>query len=329
MIQDEEKDQQDSAIPASETPGSGAHSDFDPTDPKWRVSARFGPDKMDRWTYPISEDPWTLAHDALRGEVRDFGRALQNIAGVGKDADKAVDTNIDVNNDGSGSAPMLVTERQIVAMQSWWKGHLLHLSSHHHNEDLLVERFVRNRFHYPDFMTTDHDDLKEHTDRLDEIISKDASTILNAKKEDRHAKDESRPIENLNSNTTLMTPPVASAFFGTLLEAWQQYEATLLLHLQTEEDCAIPLLRAYFGPTRVQIFLTNRLAQAGPAVETGSIVHYVGKEKLGRNMIVHQKVPPILAKLSWALILGPRHRKYEQTMLSYLADMNNLEKDKQ
>ena len=80
----------------------------------WQLSQSHPPDKTHLWTYGIDMDGWTLAHDALRGEINDFEHAL--------------DTIMEHQHEG-------ISHRQARAMRNWWKGHLTHVQSHHTNED--------------------------------------------------------------------------------------------------------------------------------------------------------------------------------------------------
>jgi hypothetical protein len=95
-------------------------------------------------------DGWTLAHDALRGEVYDFSEAL------------------DVINSRQASSP--ISHAQARAMNKWWQGHLKHMQSHHTNEDRIVKAFVKRRFEYPDFMEEDHEQVEHHFDAISKLM---------------------------------------------------------------------------------------------------------------------------------------------------------------
>lgn len=90
-------------------------------------------------------DGWTLAHDALRGEIRDFQHALD-------------------------AASQPISRRQARAMSKWWRGHLKHVHSHHTNEDRIVKAFVQRRFAYPEFMDEDHEEIEHHFDAISKYM---------------------------------------------------------------------------------------------------------------------------------------------------------------
>lgn len=224
------------------------------------------PDKTSLWTYGIDMDGWTLAHDALRGEVHDFSQVLEALL--------------------AQSDP--ISNRQVCAMNRWWRGHLIHMRSHHENEDHVVKAFVRRRFGYPHFMEVDHALIECHLNSI------------------------SRLIKMLSGRTRTSTDRLQ--ILARLKAALRRYQDDLLPHLKGEEDVVIRLTRAFFTPNEVQR-LTNRLAVIGPRLETGAIVHYVGKDKLKQAMRL-QKAP--LQRVAWALILCPRYRYYQKHMLASL-----------
>lgn len=112
----------------------------------WQLSQSYPPDKTHLWTYGIDMDGWTLAHDALRGEIKDFQHALDTI----------------MEQD--------ISRRQVRAMRKWWKGHLTHVQSHHTNEDNIVKAFVKRRFSYPEFMQDDHEEIEHHFRVISDVI---------------------------------------------------------------------------------------------------------------------------------------------------------------
>ena len=232
---------------------------------EWQISPCFPPDKSGTWTFGIDVDGWKLAHDALRGEIRDFQHALNVLE--------------------QDQVPP--TRQQSRALRRWWNGHVRHTQSHHKNEDRIVKSFVEQRFVYPAFMEDDHVKIDHHLETISELTRRLSST--------RAAKDRTKVLKRLR-------------------EAFEEYVNDFLPHLQAEEDLGIPLTRAYFSPQEVR-GLTNRLASRGPGVETGAIVHYVGREKLNHAMQL-QNVPN--PRVLWVLILNPRHRYYQRHMLRSL-----------
>lgn len=93
-------------------------------------------------------DGWTLAHDALRGEVYDFIDALEAM--------------------NYRQTP--ISRRQARAIRKWWRGHLKHMQSHHTNEDRIVKAFVQSRFIYPDFMEEDHEQVEHYFDVISNLV---------------------------------------------------------------------------------------------------------------------------------------------------------------
>jgi hypothetical protein len=233
---------------------------------EWQLHSSHPPNKSGMWTYGIDLDAWMLAHDALRGEVHDFEWALETLLAQRKP----------------------LSRRQTRAMRRWWHGHLIHMRSHHRNEDKIVKAFIQQRFAYPDFMEMDHVQIERHLNIISGLIRWLASARSN---------DERKEI------------------IDRLQKVFQRYvHQNLLAHLEAEEEIGIPLTRAFFTPKEVQR-MTNRLARNGPRVETGAIVHYVGVTKLNRAMQL-QKAP--LRRLMWIFILNPRHRYYRRHMLASL-----------
>jgi hypothetical protein len=191
--------------------------------------------------------------------------------------------------DGLTNSTMHVSAAQITALQKWWILHLKHVQSHHRNEDKIVKKFVSQRFVYPDFMEKDHPRIDVHLEEIGDIVD------LLLRTTDAHER---------------------GSLLAQLTLAWTAYATHLLPHLQAEEDVCIPLMRAYFTMPQVHR-LANRLAQTGPRVETGAIVHYVGKERVLAVMEA-QKLPGPLRKVAWLLILGPRYRYYQRQMVQML-----------
>ena len=247
---------------------------FNVSDPRWQVSEKYPPDKSHLWSYPVAIDGWTLAHDALRGEVRDFDTVLQTLQ--------------------DEQQQMMMGSQQATAMQAWWRGHYVHLLNHHKNEDDILKAFVQQRFHYPSFMEIQHDNILTLLDELNELVG---NVLVHA------STDQGR----------------ASIVLDQIYPKWTSYREELLPHLKAEEDNVIPLVRAYFTPREVQK-LVRQLLRRGPAVETGSIVHYVGRDKM-KDSMQRQRVPRPLASIVWFLILNPRTRQYNKTMLRYLETM--------
>jgi len=117
---------------------------FDPINPTYQVSSKYAPDKLSTWNYGIELDGWMMAHDALRGEVNDFDKALETLLTT---------TNLNTS--------------QARAVQQWWSLHRTHMESHHRNEDKIVKKFACRRFKYPEFMEKDHLKIEAHLRAID------------------------------------------------------------------------------------------------------------------------------------------------------------------
>lgn len=190
-----------------------------------------------------------------------------------------------------------ISTAQITALHSCWILHRKHVQSHHQNEDQIVRRFVSRRFVYPDFMEKDHPRIDVHLEEIGSIVNQLQLTSTDDNVDDGQQKERGLLLRQL-----------------TL--AWTAYQTHLLPHLQAEEDVCIPLMRAYFTMSQVHR-LAGRLAQSGPRVETGAIVHYVGKENIWAVMEA-QQLPKLLRHVAWWLVFGPRYRYYQRHMVQML-----------
>jgi hypothetical protein len=192
-----------------------------------------------------------------------------------------------------------ISHSQTMAIQKWWNLHLKHMQSHHRNEDKIVKRFVSRRFIYPEFMENDHILINAHLVAINNVITELVNTTTNI------------IAGNENWDSEVRLPTVMK-----LQLAWKAYMDDLLPHLKAEEDICIPLMRAYFTMSQVHR-LSRRLAQSGPRVETGAIIHYSGRERVLAVMEA-QNIPVALQMIAWALILGPRHGYYQREMIHHL-----------
>lgn len=191
-----------------------------------------------------------------------------------------------------------ISHSQTVAIQKWWSLHVKHMQSHHKNEDKIVKHFVSQRFIYPEFMEHDHALINDHLEAINNVITELVNTTTD--------------IINVNQTDAEGRLPKIMK----LQLAWKAYMTDLLPHLKAEEDICIPLMRAYFTMSQVH-HLSHRLAQSGPKVETGAIVHYAGREKVLATMEA-QRVPVALQTIAWVLILRPRHEYYQREMIHLL-----------
>lgn len=122
------------------TPSTAAHETVDTTDSRYQVTANFPGDKSNSWHYPIEDDGWIHAHNALRGEVQDMKEALQAFPKTFPDG-----------------APKWA----VSAIQQVWKNHHDNIHGHHTNEDAIMTPFLKTRIVLPDKLEDDHHDIDE------------------------------------------------------------------------------------------------------------------------------------------------------------------------
>ena len=101
---------------------------FDATDSKYQLKDEFKPDKEKLWPYPIEEDGWVHAHNALRYEIRELIEAV----------------------DATNRRSPRLQQWEIDCIAKAWKGHEEHIHSHHSNEDDILAPYLSTRFHYPE-----------------------------------------------------------------------------------------------------------------------------------------------------------------------------------
>jgi hypothetical protein len=212
-------------------------STFNFLDPAYQIHEKYPPNKNNTWTYGIEHDGWWIAHQALRGELDDFQAILSSLHGP-------------------------ICTKQRAAMQKWWRGHLKHMHSHHHNEDNIAKTFASQRFRWPDFIEPDHDDILQRMDSINALV-----------------------VKIVNSNR----PEEIATHLSELKIAWTDYHCSVAEHLDREEEICISLMRAYFNQNQVQR-MQQRLAMRGPRVETGAIVYYLGEQHIKLSMRM-QKSP--------------------------------------
>ena len=102
---------------------------FDVTDRSFQLTEEFKPDKGNLWPYPMEEDGWVHAHNALRYEVRNLIEAME------------------ATNQRNGNQWQ---KWEIDCIAKAWKAHEEHIHSHHSNEDKIMGPYLSTRFHYPD-----------------------------------------------------------------------------------------------------------------------------------------------------------------------------------
>jgi hypothetical protein len=267
-------------------------SPFDPNEPVHQIHDKYPPNMTSTWTYGVKHDGWWIAHEALRGEVNDFQMALESL--------------VSSPLTSTATSATAFTDRSVVviAMQTWWRGHLKHMHSHHRNEDRIIKRFATQRFRWPDFIETDHEDILQRLDAIDTLVHRIVEIGTS--------------VMSSSLNNGSISPP-SDNFVMCMVELkslWTDYNQVILQHLDQEEEVCIALMRAYFHPKHVQR-MQHRLGMMGPAIEMGAIVHYVGEVGMKESMKA-QKTPRMMEVIGWNLILKPRHRHYMKAMVKQL-----------
>jgi len=118
-------------------------------DTAWAVDhAAHPPSKESSWSFPMSDDGWIHAHNALRGELSDL-----------IDAIKAMDQ----RNDHA-------SELAIKSIQASWKEHVTHMHAHHGNEDDVLMPYLQTRIKLPEKLTSDHKTIVDLMNQVGEIL---------------------------------------------------------------------------------------------------------------------------------------------------------------
>lgn len=118
-------------------------------DATWAVDKEsYPPSKESTWKHPASEDGWMHAHNALRGELKDFVDAIQ------------------VYKQRSGDA----NEWAITAIQKIWKEHMIHMHAHHGSEDDIMTPFMMTRINLPEKLTDDHKEIVDLMNNVTKAI---------------------------------------------------------------------------------------------------------------------------------------------------------------
>ena len=207
---------------------------IDVHDAAYQADPAFKPDKLEMWAkIPVEQDGWVLAHNALRHELSEFQKAC----------------------DAVGSSTPLVGW-QVSSIQSYIKGHVVHVHEHHQNEDAVFNPFLRTRIKYPEKLEADHVQLVETMKRVE------AETARLAE----------------------------GATLGALATLWAEYASLMLPHLHEEEVVGLPLARAFFTPAEVAK-VTESFVKDGDPVAMGSFVHVNGSKKANMTFMRTYGIP--------------------------------------
>lgn len=122
---------------------------MNPYDTKWKKSAEYPPDKDSQWEGRQWErDEWKMAHNALRGEMKDLHAVI--MAGVERGSLKAHEVN---------------------ALQDAWVQHKEHLLSNHQNKAEIVMGALSERINVGEKMVNEHKKVSKKMDELDQAFA--------------------------------------------------------------------------------------------------------------------------------------------------------------
>jgi len=228
------------------------------SDPKWQVSDEHKPDKESAWQHPLQNDGWMLAHNMIRSEIDDFIEALQS-----------------VSNKYLNSTPLWAIE----SIQKFWHHHESLVHEHHHNEDNIMNPFMKSRINLPEKLEADHIDIIESMNDISKIVK------------------ELKEGDSLDG----------------LLSSASAYKTLLFPHLSEEEEIALPLLRSYFTPKEVQKPLNEILKTLGKG-ESGSFVYSQGEESF-RSVFMKQEGIPFFV---WHLKFKGDYNYFKNTIQCHI-----------
>jgi len=133
---------------ASSQPIDDSLKNFSPTDPKYKVSDEFLPDKECLWPYAADQCGWVMVHNALRGEIIQFQETLAAIK----------------------ARRGTLKAWEVECIQDVFIAHLYNMEEHHSTEDNILSPEFMKRFHYPDKLTDDHEAIFAQLDKASDIV---------------------------------------------------------------------------------------------------------------------------------------------------------------
>ena len=121
-------------------------------------------------------------------------------------------------------------------MKVWWKAHEERIHRHHKNEDDIMNPFLRTRIKYPEKLKADYKGIKQIMDKL---------------------KTAFQGFSDVNNIQPL----------------WSEYKEILFPHLKEAEQVALPLIRDYFEPKKINR-IVEKMIQSMSKLELGSFFHH-------------------------------------------------------
>lgn len=163
-----------------------------------------------------------------------------------------------------------------------WSNHLIHVHSHHENEDDIFNPFLRQRIILPDKLEADHVTVCSCLD------------------------DVTKAIKDLKEGGNV----------DQVITALEAYQTEMIPHLLEEEQVALPLMRAYFEHHEVATQVKKIQAKA-PKVETGSFIHYMTKEHFREVFMKENGIPGFL----WFIVFRPSYSYFSENVLAEIDAM--------
>lgn len=237
----------DQAIADTPPPESAPAEAEGPKYSEYQVSDDFPPDKEGTWPYPQEYAGWVLAHDSLRGELEDIRVALTTVKG------------------------RELKQWEVMAIKRFMAVHFLHTHGHHHNEDVIMVPFLKERFTYPEKLEADHG-----------VLDKKMQVVQGL-------------IEDLKEGATV----------DTLLEEWIDYENMSKAHLLEEEETALPMMRAFFTAAE-EAPKVQEIMQHAPKVEIGAFIYYQGVDRFRTVFMPQEGIPSFV----WMIDFKGRYKAF-------------------
>lgn len=213
------------------------------------------------WIIPPEKTGWVLSHNAIRGEIKLFEETLNNLSNPLK-------------------------KSQIETIRIWWNGHYIHIHEHHSNEDNVFNPFLKQRINYPEKLESDHVQLINHMNEIDNCI------------------------KSISDNDKI----------DKLLELWITYREIMLPHLLEEENIGLPLVMAYFTPQEVSR-ITSEFAKKGDKCALGSFIYWMETKKNCVEFMENEGIPWFVWYLPCCGFKSNRDH-YERIMMKQITKLN-------
>ena len=180
---------------------------------------------------------WYIAHDSIRNELDEFKSAIE--------------ATIERNE--------IPKDWEVASIQRWWRSHYDHIHSHHLNEDIKLNPFLRQRIVYPEKLEADHVVLVDHMKTIGNLV------------------------DGLSETGTSLVD---------LSSAWKDYINMMKPHLLEEEYYGIPLMRAYFKEQEIGKIVAEIVgSKTAPREEMGAFIYFLGETKFRDEFMKQEGIP--------------------------------------